>query len=394
MIDYSAYIFQTLAEGLNVPTLAEARLLPPPPEDRQSAIAEFVGLQFSPAEYIGHSSRFYEVTLGDERLLALVNVAIEANAADDLTSLGISAVSASDALMLASAKEMTLQRISTASLNSLEENILSQQNDSALYQGHKIAELVEYLEPVVYYRLEVNSPMNGRSSAEVAYHIATYSEALVNPKLKCFIEGYRELLSYPGSFMKQNIFWSLTSTHYKHAFLELYRCIESVYTLPRALALKRKAGLTLAGHAVAKMCVEELDWRRKEEDSLKQIFRLIPISIFQNLSLEFLNHENRLDWRFDDPTVNEKRAAKLAEYIYLLRNQMVHQFDTTKEILIRPSDWPILINLLICVISFTFTHYACELPGADPENVDTTSAGVTAKTELTDHTEAEEMPAE
>ncbi|PYD10404.1 hypothetical protein ALQ93_01578 [Pseudomonas syringae pv. pisi] len=361
-IEYARYVLDTIAEGADVATFAAARLRPPPPDQAKALTEEFLRLEISSAEYVAPTARFYEITFNQQKFLGLVNIPIGEDALTELESVGIYSVDASEALLLASAKEMNLQKSTALTLDELEEVILSQQDDAEFYKGHDIFEILEHFEKITYYNVAANSAFHGRELSEVAYRIATYSQTLVNPKLRSFIDQYRALLSYPGAFMKRNIFWSLTSTHYKHAFLELYRCIESVYTLPRALALKRKAGLTIAGHQVAKMCVEELNWRRKEEDSLKQIFLLIPASEYQRLPLSSFDHDKSEGWAFTVADDFKKNATSLAIHIYKLRNQMVHQFDSVKEVAIRPADWPILIELLINVINLVFTRYADELP--------------------------------
>ncbi|MNF89680.1 hypothetical protein D3C84_722130 [compost metagenome] len=168
----------------------------------------------------------------------------------------------------------------------------------------------------------------------------------------------------------------MTSTHYKHAFLELYRCIESVYTLPRALSLKSKTGLTIAGHLVAKICIEELGWRRKEEDSLFRVLSLMPISYLQPLALSRLPHNNSADWDFTVPEAEGKGIESLAKFIYKLRNQMVHQFDAENEITISNDDWSILIELLIAIINYIFVQYAGELPQSTPSSSPPTTSPI------------------
>lgn len=366
MIDYVRYVFDTLSEGISIQSLIDAKISPPNKEVAPALFEQFLRLRVSEPEYLINNIRLHEITYESTKYIAFTNLFVSEGALPVLKSEGILKVDANSALLLASLKDMSVRRISSVNLQELEQNILSQQEDLAEYKGHDLDELLDFFEPIVFFEISPDSIYSSRLVNEVAYYVASYSRELINPKLEPFLVEFRSLLSHDGSFMKQNIFWSMTSTHYKHAFLELYRCVESVYTLPRALSLKSKTGLTLAGHLVAKICIEELGWRRKEEDSLFRVLSLMPVSRLQPLALSRLPYVNSADWDFILPEANSKGVESLAKFIYKLRNQMVHQFDAENETAITNDDWPVLIDLLISVIDYIFVQYAAELPQATP----------------------------
>lgn len=366
MIDYVRYVFDTLSEGISIQSLIDAKISPPNREAAPALFEQFLRLRVSEPEYLINNIRLHEITCESTRYIAFTNLLVSEGALPVLKSEGIVRVDANPALLLASLKDMSVRRVCSVNLQELEQNVLSQQEDSAEYIGHDLEELLDFFEPVVFFEIMPDSIYSSRLVNEVAYYVASYSRELINPKLEPFLVEFRSLLSHDGSFMKQNIFWSMTSTHYKHAFLELYRCVESVYTLPRALSLKSKTGLTLAGHLVAKICIEELGWRRKEEDSLFRVLSLMPVSRLQLLALSRLPYVNSADWDFNLPETNSKGIESLARFIYKLRNQMVHQFDAENETTITNDDWSVLIELLISVIDYIFVQYAAELPQATP----------------------------
>lgn len=362
MIEYARYIFDTLSEGISIQSLTDAKISPPNRDEAAALVEQFLRLRISEPEYLINNIRLHEITYESNKYIAFSNLIISEDALSALESDGIVRIEPNTALLLASLKDMSIKRLSSVNLQELEQNILTQQEDTKEYKGHDLEELLKYFEPVTFFEISPNSIYTNRLIVEAAYHIASYSQELINPKLEPFLTAFRALFSHDGNFMKQNIFWSMTSTHYKHAFLELYRCIESVYTLPRALSLKNKTGLTIAGHLVAKICIEELGWRRKEEDSLFRVLRLMPISCLQPLTLSRLPHTNSTDWDFAVQEDEGKGIESLAKFIYKLRNQMVHQFDAENETIISNDDWPILIELLITIIDYIFVQYAGELP--------------------------------
>lgn len=376
MIDYVRYVFDTLSEGITIKSLADAKISPPSTEEAPALFKQFLRLRVSDPEYLINNIRLHEITYESTKYIAFTNLLVSEDALLVLEMEGILRVDANSALLLASLKDMSVRRVPSVNLQELEENILSQQEDSKEYIGHDLSELQDFFEPVVFFEILPDSVYRSRLVNEVAYYVASYSLELINPKLEPFLAEFRSLLSHDGSFMKQNIFWSMTSTHYKHAFLELYRCIESVYTLPRALSLKSKTGLTLAGHLVAKICIEELGWRRKEEDSLFRVLSLMPVSRLQPLTLSRLPYVNSADWDFTLPETNGKGIESLAKFIYKLRNQMVHQFDAENEITITNDDWSVLIELLVSVIDYIFVQYAAELPQVTPAAPSSTTSSI------------------
>lgn len=362
MISHSRYIFDTLSSGLSIPSLASAKLSPPSEEEAAALVEQFLRFRIAPAEYLINNVRLHEVTHETTRYVAFCNLSISETSTKLLEADGIVWTEPNQALLLASLKDMEVKRLPSVNLQELEENILAQQEDTEKYDGHNIDELKDYFEPIAFFSITSNSIYSARSTLETAYHIASFSHELINPKIIPFLASYRNLFSHEGSFMKQNIFWSMTSTHYKHAFLELYRCVESIYTLPRALGLKAKTGLDIPGHIVAKICIEELGWRRKEEDSLLRVLRLVPTSHFQTLELQRLSQSNGHEWEFSDPQTEARGFESLAKFIYKIRNQMVHQFEADQEISVSSSDWPLLMELLITIIDYVFVQYAQELP--------------------------------
>lgn len=362
MIDYAKYVFETLSDGISINSLAGAKISPPNKDEAAALFEQFLRLRVSEPEYLINNIRLHEVTYDRDKYIAFSNLMISEESLLALESDGIVRTEPNAALLLACLRDMSIKRLPSVNLQELEENILTQQEDSTTYIGHDLEELIKYLEPVTFFKISPNSIYENRLIIEAAYYIASHSQELINPKLEPFLTEFRALFSHDGNFMKQNIFWSMTSTHYKHAFLELYRCIESVYTLPRALSLKNKTGLNIAGHLVAKICMEELGWRRKEEDSLFRVLKLMPISHLQPLALSRLPHSTSNNWNFTVPEAESMAIESLAKFIYKIRNQMVHQFDAENEVAISNDDWHILISLLIAVINYIFVQYAGELP--------------------------------
>ncbi len=202
-------------------------------------------------------------------------------------------------------------------------NDLLFQQDDPLYGGHSIEELISYFEPVTIFRLDDLSTNLSNSFMSCTYFLMSSCNMLITlPLADETISKLRSIFIKDIKIPKDNVFLSLTSSHLKHCFLELYRCIEWLYVIPRARRLKGAIAYQKPAFELAVHCIDELSWRRKEEDSLAKIIsdtlfeyervclNLAGCSLFKNIDLD---------------------SASIAKHLYSFRNQFVHQFEYHKE---------------------------------------------------------------
>ncbi len=364
MIRCVQYVFEQLAQGSLVATLSRARLSPPSgdPEEMDRQKRRFTALKFSEPEFLLHNIRIVEICDEDGRYIAAINLILSDDSLIDLQSTGIYYYKPDPAMLLALLYEGKVKMARGISPLDVQEQVLSQQDDPE-YKGHDLEELVQFFEPVVVLKIDKNSVLFDRPIREIEYYVSTYDSSLINPRMQQFIDQYRAQLLKHEALSKENVFLSVTSTHYKHAFLELYRCIENIYSLPRALLLKKAMGITLTGFEIAKLCRDELGWHRREEDSIKRIFRLIPSSEFDASNAKQLRFAVNNNWDFSRPDDVEDLASR----IYKIRNQMVHQFDLSDEVEIDDGDWGILIGVIFVVIDHAYSEHSAELPRWSPQ---------------------------
>lgn len=172
-------------------------------------------------------------------------------------------------------------------------------------------------------------------------------------------DGLRELFVEKSPLLFDNIFSALTSTHWEHAFLELYRSIEAVYQIPRMIRLKERLGdnfkdiLTLD---LAKLCYEELGWRPFEKESLKSLLNILPKDQLEQLiNLELINEP-------EDIGSEEDRLKKIidkgASKIYETRNKLVHKIYYYEEADKNYNEWQNMLRFLIIFVSGIYSHYS------------------------------------
>ncbi|MDY7231682.1 hypothetical protein [Hyalangium rubrum] len=77
-----------------------------------------------------------------------------------------------------------------------------------------------------------------------------------------------------GNIASDVLFRAITASHWTHAFLDFYRCIERLYQVPYVEDLRK--GLGTASHAtLGEQISKHLDWRPKEDIALKRLLREI-----------------------------------------------------------------------------------------------------------------------
>lgn len=237
------------------------------------------------------------------------------------------------------------------------ENLLYQQEDFE-YKGHSTEDIIPYIEDFCLFKVSKDSILNDFEDFEIAYYIiCNFQGKFIQLDLPDDTLGeYKKLFRETYSQFKENIFLSLTSTHYKHSFIELYRCLEMIFTLPKSIRLKQSIGFKDTAYELSKICYRELTWKSNERESIKTLFNEIDCEIiFNNKGLKELIGIN---------TDNEKakNIEKAADFIYKIRNQLVHQIDASAEMTLTKKDWHLLLMFLLYVINNAYLKFKNELP--------------------------------
>lgn len=227
------------------------------------------------------------------------------------------------------------------------------QQDDKIYEGHSLTELISYFEPISIFRLEDISTKFNESYQSCAYYILSSCEKLITlPLTTITVEKLKRLFIVNAKIPKDNIFLSLTSSHLKHCFLELYRCIEWLYVIPRSRKLKGAIEYSKPAYELAIHCIDELSWRRKEEDSLAKIIADI-LKTNEELSFKLLGCKL---FREIPPD-----SESIAKHLYSFRNQFVHQFEAKKEKSVILEDLAEAVDLISDIIIHAYELYDSDI---------------------------------
>ncbi|TDA46210.1 hypothetical protein [Burkholderia pyrrocinia] len=251
--------------------------------------------------------------------------------------------------------------------------------DDGAYVETSIDEFEKYYEQFEVYAIGKDSVLNddARSIFWFSYIVAAFGGGATYPYLTdAALEQITILYDEAHwHFTIDNARTAVASSHFKHCFIEFYRCLEWLYSLPRAIAVKRELQLTHPATSLARAFSKELGWRRKERDSLILLLKDAEIHLYSNAQLakcmlspveaepvaaageatgvgtEFNNKHNA--WKAD-------LGTKVAARLYQIRNQFVHQFEQDEIEQISREAEPELIHLLCWLCVKLYRTYAPE----------------------------------
>jgi hypothetical protein len=249
--------------------------------------------------------------------------------------------------------------------------------DDPSYEATSFYDLLPYYERFELYEVDKLSVLRDRSIFWTSYIVAAYwsnsrPRYLTDTALAELQVLYDEARWH---FPIDNARTAVVASHFKHCFIELYRCLEWLYALPRAIAVKRKLNLSEKATSLARTFRSELGWRRAELDSLRLLLRDAQVHEY---SLADLNRclVSALSPKPDpgqviDPAEKAKLAAKAVEWdqelinvvadrLYKIRNQFVHQIEETDMQPLDASAEPHLVRLLCWLCAALYRVYAPE----------------------------------
>jgi hypothetical protein len=310
------------------------------------------------SEFLLHDIQLFEFNCDSSRYIGFIGLSDEeANSSlFDVESIFDEEASTAHYLLLASKGLMSIK--SDLNKDEIVEDLLYQQDDTTMYNGHDFEDIKHIFKDIVLLRIEPDCPLYDLPSSSIAFTMVCDIKRFISLPFNESIRDFKNLFLSMNKIPKENVFLALTSTHYKHTFLELYRCIEWLYTIPRALKLKESISYNEKASILALECISQLSWRRQEQDSLD---KLIEKSFDSNPIFKEKVYWTPLFSTYVDSKTMLIDSKKISKYLYSLRNQFVHQFKTEDEVSLSDSCWEQLIRFTLELIDILYSEFNNEL---------------------------------
>lgn len=203
------------------------------------------------------------------------------------------------------------------------------------YKGHSFKDLFNLYEQVYVFKIPKNNSLYSSGISTYGFNLCS---AFTGARSAIITQQINEVVYNLGQHpvvAKDNLFQALTSTQWRHFFIEIYRCLESIYYFPWVLELRDTGGLDVPIAALKAHCRTSLNWREREEPSILKIFGTVtpdPDTITLEKSIK----------RFKQHTKNKTfKRDTIGREVYHIRNSLVHHEDYEKpdKMLMTGKEW-------------------------------------------------------
>lgn len=198
----------------------------------------------------------------------------------------------------------------------------------------------------------------------VLLDIAIHFKKMRSPFITPSILSSAKRLHISGKVRRENIYLSLTASHWKHSFLEIYRVIEGLYYFGWMHRLKVSIGSASTEHDLSIQCKSDLMWSFKEIDSIQLLFSLVPVTAMETCQVMEINcirerFKASMDWSLI--------MKGLANAIYSIRNTGVHQGNHATDLPIKVTAdcWPKLTHALFLIVEYFYTAHESGMPPSE-----------------------------
>lgn len=209
------------------------------------------------------------------------------------------------------------------------------------YEGHELDDvaslfpnaLIVEADSNLTYTADIDRVLGAVIAASYIDGPLALSEATLKTFRTLFVEG-SEYIPY------LNILQGILSISWGGLYVELYRCIEQLYAVPRLLELTREWKAEKALRELADLLEQRLSWRPREDESLVKVIGACNESTIQLVISAF-----GLDL---NPKYASSEAAGRA--IYTLRNGLVHFRGSTKIPAVTDQQWDRIAAAMLAVV--------------------------------------------
>lgn len=227
------------------------------------------------------------------------------------------------------------------------------EDGKADYNGHAIGDTIKWYQSVCIFEI----PEDNRSITENLYAIAArlsgahneYRSAILPQDTALVIAKLSEL----SNVNPENIYYALTSSHWKQIFIDIYKCLEAVFYLPWTSALRSAISHPSSSLSLAKQCKISLHWREQEKASIEALFSMLDASLYKPTSI------SSIECFRDIYGAEDVKASSFGRRIYALRNQIVHQedYEETTQWTIPDNAWPTIVTYVANIVhNIYYTH--------------------------------------
>ena len=233
------------------------------------------------------------------------------------------------------------------------ENALGQFVGSGDYAGHDLSLIAELFEPILAYEVALDSPIPAGDLTRLSCLWALkVRETIILPFTNETLGAFETLLSQGiQNLPSENLLRGLQCAHWQHAFLEIYRCIERLFSFQHIEELHKELAVAISLLEFAAKIEKATGWRPREEDAMVRLFDPMPPAaqaLLETVRTELLGNT----------------LQGLAGWLYSLRNSVVHFRPASERMHLTNSQWDRVMRATVLVIGRLYAKYDSALAAA------------------------------
>lgn len=170
-----------------------------------------------------------------------------------------------------------------------------------------------------------------------------------------------KLLENPSSkYISKVIFRSIMSTNWEHCYLELYRCVENLYTIYHIEWLK--SHLNVDGLKIA-TGLENIGFRSTEVTDVTKLFEKIEVNqhLLVSLKAKLRGNGEQGSQENDESETPEKINQKMAEKLYKIRCSIAHLKYKHNHLNFEIEQWKHIILVMVNIVDELYSIYGNHL---------------------------------
>ena len=229
------------------------------------------------------------------------------------------------------------------------ENILYDDPINSIIKYEDYSLISNVFEPFSVYRIPENSPFIEKNDIDLIRISGFY--ALKNSQLIALKFSSKTFDKFENIFFEgsknipyENLLFSLVSVSWKYSFLDIYRCIEMLFPLSYLEIFHKELKIADSLLKFSADVEKYMGWKPKEKDAVNKLIDESP-------------EEARKLLREIKKLLDGTEEGNCGDFVYKIRNSIVHFRPATQSINIEDNNWDMLIRASLYIVEYWYKQY-------------------------------------
>ena len=207
----------------------------------------------------------------------------------------------------------------------------------------------DFFEPFSVYRIQEYSPFFETDDIDLIRISGFY--ALKNSQLIALKFSSKTFDKFENIFFEgsknipyENLLFSLVSVSWKYSFLDIYRCIEMLFPISYLEIFHKELKIEDSLLKFSADVEKYMGWKPKEKDAVNKLIDESP-------------EEARKLLREIKKLLDGTEEGNCGDFVYKIRNSIVHFRPATQSINIEDNNWDMLIRASLYIVEYWYKQY-------------------------------------